>query len=180
MDKSNDDRQEKVEEKKKLITVLGIYLTDMEYGKAVLLVRNSFNNEYCLPGGRVILQGGPKTQRKREIHNLSKFIFQQTGFNTSVAKPINSRNCAFYSVGGQPFKVYRLVLNQKMASPHWDENILQKRLVNIERILHDQYIPHLNRRTKMILKDFFKKRRCKKRDFRDSHLNMVRDLQAIA
>lgn len=165
---------------KKLITVLGVYLTDMENDQAVLLVKDPSSNEYCLPGGRVILQGGPKTQRKRETHNLCKFVFQQTGFNTSAAKPLNSRNCALYSLGDQPFKVYRLVPNQKMASPHWDESILQKRLVKIERILRDQYIPHLSRQTKLILKDFFKKRRPKKRDFRESHLNVVRDLQAIA
>jgi hypothetical protein len=180
--KNNEVSSEQNAKKKKFITVLAIYLSESKSVKEVLLVKDvSSENGFHLPGGKVVLQGGPKKQRKREIYKAKLFTYEQSGFNTMALEPIDTRSCAFYSLKGELFKVYCLTINQKPPSQYWKRSsTFKERLVNISKILLGQSNAKIEYQTEIILKDFFKKRTRKNKKLRHSHLIPVRELQAVA
>ena len=171
------------DKKKKFITVLGVFLSETKSGEEVLLVRDLIEKTgFKLPGGLVLLHGGPQKQRKREIHNLKKYVYAQTGFNTTVKEPINIQTCALYSLDGELIKVYRLIIGQIQPSPHWPKllNSFKMRMVNTGKILRELSSADIDSQTKIILKDFLKKHPQRKKGLHDSHLILVRELPAIA
>jgi hypothetical protein len=177
--KSSNVNSDQDVKKEKFVMVFGILLSETKNGEAVLLIRDvSSQTGFRLPGGKVILKAGPSRQRKREIHNLSKFIYNQSGINTKIdkkaKKPIFTRVCAVYILKGDLIKMYYPIIRQGKPCEFWErKTTFEKKWVNVSELLRNQSNTDIDYQTKIILKDFFKKRT-------SSHLIPVRELQAVA
>ncbi|MBN1325629.1 hypothetical protein JW977_01440 [Candidatus Falkowbacteria bacterium] len=178
-------QKEKELSKKKMCTVLGIYLSGSSKGLEVLLV-NEINKDdkFRLPGGAVLLKGGAHRQRKRENHNLRKYVYLQAEFNIEILKPIGIRTFALYTYDNEIIKVYLITHSQKIISSSWHKNHpnYRARLVLIDEILNGKCYLRIDQITKIILTDFLRRINKKRKTNRHNHLVPVSEikLRAIA
>jgi hypothetical protein len=167
MKNGNVDSQKNVNaEKKKRITVLGIYLSGNTNNEEILLVKDrSKNSGFKLPGGEILEPAKRKRLVKRRKHNLKKFVFMQSGFNLAVVEAADGRASTTYSFAGEKIVVFLLKYNPEPASLFWYRNKnFEYRFVKLEEILNGIEKIRINQTDKIILKHFFSKRRSQEKN----------------
>ena len=179
------DSQKEVISKKKMCTVLGVYLVGSIDGLEVLLVNEiAKDDQFRLPGGPFQFKGGAHRQRKHENYNLRKYVYEQAEINTEILKPIGIRTFALYTHDNEIIKVYLITHSQEIIKPKWHKNHpgYRARLVLVDEILDDKCRLKIDQDTKIILTDFLKRISKKRKTNKHNHLVPVKelDLKAIA